>query len=691
MPHLSKFRVFALLPVLILAATACLKQEPEAIPARAAGRKDQTLETRAAILRAEDRGLVDDSLRAACSSPLPEIRETAARALGRIGGDEAIRLAANLLDDLSPEVRGEAVFALGLSRDSDVLNRILRLTGDDSPVVRTRLALALNLIPGELRRQAIATLIGDPDPDVAEQACLAAATLPARESTVQQLAGMLQHGQRQVRHAAAYALARTARKTEDSPANELARKALVDRAQDQDPAIRLEVARGLRYPRNGSEEGVLKRLLGDTERLIRIEALISVAYPGGPPIELLDGLGSKDFHVVQAAIEGMAVNGDPAVIKALSEVAVNPGPVPIRSAAIQSLRKAAPAVAAQLLPIQLWRSTDPVLRGEAARTAGIFPLPDNMPILEELLLDNIPSVRSAAIMAASHRPGSLSDLLGDTLADNHPDIRYALARAAGSRIQVRRSGVKQPPERISEAFSVLDELWERGKDDTQAFPRMAVLDAVGGATPDPIGKKILMQALAHDDFRFRAHAAEVLETVYGDAPSGGPGPAADRPLADYIEMLRWAETGWDAVVTVERAGFTPGSFTIRLDTRRAPRSCWNFARLAKEGFYDGLSFHRLEPNFIVQGGDPWRDGLGDPGFSLLPELSDGPFQAGAVGMKQGLETGDGSQFFITLAPQRRLDARNVRIGTITENLLGVALLLIPEDRILSIEIRAAAD
>ncbi len=691
MPQVSRISVCTLVIFVVFSAAACLKQNAETVPAPtpAVGLLDGTLQARAAVLRAEDRGLLDDPLRTACTSADRRVRETAARALGRIGGAEAVMLAERLLDDQAAAVRAEAVLALGLSRDRSVLDRILSRAGDPSAHVRTNVALALTLIPGDLPQQSVMALIGDPVTQVAEQACLTAAFLPSSEAVVKRLAGMLESNDRPVRHAAAYALARIARKSEDSTANTLARVEIQNQAQAKDPVIRLEVARGLRLPRNGSEEGTLKLLTGDMERLIRIEALTSLAYPGGPPIQLLDGASAKDFHLVQAALEGMALNRDPSVIKTLTEIAVNEGPVPIRISAIHSLRKAAPALAAQLLPIQLWRSADPRLREEAARSAGIYPLAANEPILDGLLKDNIPSVRGAAILAAGYRPGSLSTVLGDSLLENHPDIRASLARAAGHRIETGRGSLPPAPEHVSEAFTVLDDLWNRGADDTQAFPRMAVLDAVGGAAPSPAGKAILLKAAGHDDFRFRIRALQILEERYGEVDSEGPGPATHRPLDDYIEILRWAETDWDAVVTVKREGFVPGSFTIRLDTGRAPRTCWNFARLAQEGFYDGLKFHRLVPNFIIQGGDPWHSGLGDPGFSLLPELSDGPFHAGAVGMKQGVETGAGSQFFITLTPQRRLEAKNVRFGTVTENLPGVAMLLIPEDRILSIEIVAA--
>ncbi len=686
----SRNPILFLALVSILAASACIRKEAALAPTSPPDRQDLILQARAEVLRAEDRGVVDDPLRAACSSSSLQVRETAARALGRIGTAEAIRLATDLLADLSPEVRAEAVLALGLSREETVLDDLLPMAGDDSARVRTQVALALTLIPGEKHRPAVMALLDDPDPLVSEQACLAAATLePSEVGVVERLHPKLADDHQTVRHAAAYALARIARRTENSPANALARKILQDRVRDRDQAIRLEIARGLRLPRNVSEIDILKHLHKDVARVIRIEALISLAYPGGPSIELLDAAGGKDFHMVQAALEGMGNNGDPAVIEALSEIAAGEVPVPIRIAAIRAFRKAAPALATQLLPVRLWRADDPRLRQEAARTAAIYPLESNTPIIEELLRDNIPSVRGAAILAAGHFPLSLSDAMGDLLSENHPDVRYALAGAAGNRVRAQRSGRRPNPDHQSEAFAILDDLWNRGEGDTQAFPRLAVIEALGKAVPDPVGKATLLKAAGHPDYRFRARATAVLEEQYGEPVSDGPGPATIRPLQDYVEMLRWAETDWEAVVTVKRQGFASGSFTIRLDTERAVRTCWHFARLAENGFYNGLEFHRLVPNFIIQGGDPWRKGLGDPGFSLLPELSDGPFHAGAVGMKQGAQTGAGSQFFVTLTSQRRLDAVNVRFGTVTENLPGVAMLLAPEDRILSIEIRAA--
>ena len=82
----------------------------------------------------------------------------------------------------------------------------------------------------------------------------------------------------------------------------------------------------------------------------------------------------------------------------------------------------------------------------------------------------------------------------------------------------------------------------------------------------------------------------------------------------------------------------------------APNTAHHFITLARKGYFDGLSFHRVVPNFVIQGGDPRGDGEGGPGYTIRDELNQEPYLRGTVGMAlAGPDTG-GSQFFITHAP-----------------------------------------
>src|SRR5262249_34856282 len=89
-----------------------------------------------------------------------------------------------------------------------------------------------------------------------------------------------------------------------------------------------------------------------------------------------------------------------------------------------------------------------------------------------------------------------------------------------------------------------------------------------------------------------------------------------------------------------------GGIRIVLDPARAPRTVENFARLARSGYFNGLNFHRVVPNFVIQDGCPRGDGWGGPGYAIPCEYNDRPYEMGTVGMAlSGKDTG-GSQWFI---------------------------------------------
>jgi cyclophilin family peptidyl-prolyl cis-trans isomerase len=92
-----------------------------------------------------------------------------------------------------------------------------------------------------------------------------------------------------------------------------------------------------------------------------------------------------------------------------------------------------------------------------------------------------------------------------------------------------------------------------------------------------------------------------------------------------------------------------GPITIALDPDRAPQTVNNFVFLAREGFYDGVIFHRVIPGFVIQGGDPTGTGTGGPGYKFRDELDKpGTYQRGTVAMANAGPNTNGSQFFVVL-------------------------------------------
>lgn len=116
-----------------------------------------------------------------------------------------------------------------------------------------------------------------------------------------------------------------------------------------------------------------------------------------------------------------------------------------------------------------------------------------------------------------------------------------------------------------------------------------------------------------------------------------------------------------------------GDVTLQLDAANAPNTVNNFVFLACDGFYDGLTFHRVEPGFVVQGGDPQGNGSGGPGYRFDNEISANlnHDSAGVISMANSGPNTNGSQFFITLGPARHLNGGYNAFGRVTAGMEAV--------------------
>lgn len=108
-----------------------------------------------------------------------------------------------------------------------------------------------------------------------------------------------------------------------------------------------------------------------------------------------------------------------------------------------------------------------------------------------------------------------------------------------------------------------------------------------------------------------------------------------------------------------------GLIVAELNERAAPTTVANFVNLAQRGFYDGLKFHRVEPRFMIQGGDPLGNGTGNPGYRFSGELVLKHTRPGSLSMANSGPGTDGSQFFITHVPTPHLDGKHSVFGRVT--------------------------
>jgi cyclophilin family peptidyl-prolyl cis-trans isomerase/HEAT repeat protein len=208
----------------------------------------------------------------------------------------------------------------------------------------------------------------------------------------------------------------------------------------------------------------------------------------------------------------------------------------------------------------------------------------------------------------------------------------------------------------------------------------AVLDALG-----KIGNRetvpILEAALQDPDRTVAQKAAASLLRITGQDYSSKI-PRATKPLyTDYD----WQTLESISPGQVVRIKTTKGTIALQLFKDHAPFTVLSFYKLVQKGFYDGRIFHRVVPNFVIQGGDPRGDGWGGPGYAIRSEYSLVNYERGMAGMASAGKDTEGCQFFIVHSPQPHLDGRYTIFAKVMEGMEVVDAIQVG-DRILSAEI-----
>lgn len=155
--------------------------------------------------------------------------------------------------------------------------------------------------------------------------------------------------------------------------------------------------------------------------------------------------------------------------------------------------------------------------------------------------------------------------------------------------------------------------------------------------------------------------------------SDGNSSSQIKQYSEPPQMMIDVNKQYIAVIKTEK-----GDITAELFAADAPKTVNNFVFLAREGFYDGTTFHRVIPGFMAQGGDPTGTGRGGPGYKFEDEFSARKHTTGALSMaNSGLNT-NGSQFFICYSPQPALDGRHSVFGQVIEG-MDILNRLTPRD------------
>ena len=138
-----------------------------------------------------------------------------------------------------------------------------------------------------------------------------------------------------------------------------------------------------------------------------------------------------------------------------------------------------------------------------------------------------------------------------------------------------------------------------------------------------------------------------------------------KQYAAYPEMVIDPTKTYTATFETSR-----GQIVIALDAKNAPKTVNNFVFLAQDGFYNGLTFHRVIPDFMIQGGCPEGSGRGGPGYRFADEFAGNPnsHERGVISMANAGPGTNGSQFFITHVPCPWLNGKHTVFGKVTSGL-----------------------
>lgn len=662
------------------------------------------------IVRAEDERRWDNDLSSLLSDGNAAVRRRAALAGGRIGDERTVPSLVSLLQKDSDErARVLAVFALGEIESATAADDLLAELKQEheSPQLRARVVEALGKITAALPKTegARSRLLGEaiaevlnfearrrslPEHEVILMGLTAA--LRARPADAgKTIARFLSYSDPRIRADAANALARL----RANDGNDQLRKLLTS-----DPAaiVRANAARVLGATEDkASFAALLDRALNDTDSRVRVSAIRSLsslkdARAAAPLLQRSGSLARQDLRTRRAQANevleiattlGRILQGtaDQEAVAWLRELAlgefnhtapeieiafarVSPGSYLASFGGEQAAKKSA-----QEALMLDWRVGSNLAQG----LGEIASLPEgtqDRSVLAELaqnILRSMLDYRNSGInintLVAVHSEYAMPDILRALAAFKPKDLGEVLRKQLKeSDVIVRATAAELlgelPPDEAN-ARALVAALPQAMKDEMNDAA-LAIVDALA-QQKSAFAYDAIKSALDSSDHLIRRRAVARLKAEgVGDFSSRIGTVQTRNTTADYQRAISRIGKIVRALVSTSK-----GSFTIDLLPDDAPLNVDNFIQLSKRGYFRGITFHRVVPNFVIQGGDPRGDGNGGPGYQIRCEINEVPYERGAVGMAlSGKDTG-GSQWFVTHSPQPHLDGGYTVFGRVS--------------------------
>ena len=623
--------------------------------------------------RAAEAGQLD-LLRTAARDGPARLRQIAVRAIGRLERPDLVPDLLPLLSVAPASIRAEAADALAQAARSDravsaTVRRALaeRLAAEPDTQVRAAICEAIGRLPARDAKD-----VGDAERVLTDETGRPGSRVGALrglESLIRLSGRISPPSQRAIarlrRLAATSGVAGRRLAILALNGASAADAATIDRAlADTDVEVRR-----LAVSAAGATIDHVRRGIGDRSAMVRYEALRAYGrrfQPAHGCSPILAATGDADPHVALLAIDLLGNPGRPgepaaetlvAAAAALDSRATGPQPAaaPARAGwhrpahALVALARSSPELAAQVLPAFLaaepWQA-----RMYAARAAA---LTGDGKALTALAEDAHANVREAAVagLAKTVKHGADGIYLREIGSDDAQLVMAAAGALAGT------PGRQEAVRRLLAAL----QRWTAGGSDTSRDPRLAILERLQelGSASDAASIEPLIRDF---DPPVAARASEVIARLTGAERAPQPIVRPIDPPPDEPELRRLSR----AIVRLEMAG--GGRVEIRLMTDLAPLSCARFAGLVESGYYDGLTFHRVAPNFVIQGGSPGANEYAGHSRFMRDEPGRATQARGTVGTStRGRDSGD-AQFYVNLVDNVRLDHDYTIFGEVTRGM-----------------------
>jgi cyclophilin family peptidyl-prolyl cis-trans isomerase/HEAT repeat protein len=724
--------------LLVISSSSVFSQSAKVLPASAAtDAVPKNILLR--IVRAEDERRWDADLRSLLSDPSAVVRKRAALAAGRIGNEDSVaELIVLLRQDSDRDVRAMAAFALGEVESASAADALLTtLKEAEHAPLRARAIEALGKIAAalpkeqEVRSRELGSTILEAlklegsrrsAPDELTVLLGLTAVLRAKpENAGPVVAKFAHYNDPRIRADVGNTLARLKLKDE----NVFIRRLLLT---DPDPTVRANAARVLGATGLKASFHALETALKDEDSRVRVSAIRALVLLKDQEPRVADALASKGcqrhllmkkdrpykglihherdsecLELVSALGKVFQGTGDETEFYKVNQdwrwdSRGSPPEVEIALARISPAKylanlgdeaAAREKVQRAILTDWSWASSLAQGLGEIAALPASTKDKNQFAAKAEALLramldyrgsgsgikfsrDDHPEYAVPDVLRAfaAFKPNDLAEVLRKHLKESDVVIRATAAELLG-----------ELPLDATNTEALRDALKVALQDKQLNDAALAILDALA-KQKNRNANLAMMPALDSSDHLIRRKAVAALKATGAGDFSSRIGPVQTRnTTADYERALKRIGKTVTAVVLTNK-----GSFTIELLPEDAPLTVDNFVQLAGRGYFNGITFHRVVPNFVIQGGDPRGDGNGGPGYSIRCEINQLPYDRGAVGMAlSGKDTG-GSQWFVTHAPQPHLDGGYTVFGKVVAG-MDVVDQIVRGDSIRSVSIK----